>query len=1222
MPTLREIFEKAEVEGKETIRGVLERNAPDVDNPEPLEPYKDENLAKDFPRSLRQAIENNDPKPSPGSFASLVNASSYEDDPDLNEVTRFNFEAPSQRDTKSLRAILQNATIPKEGKPKKIKSFAEEILIEKALIEKSPIRYPGQEAPITPFPGEPGAFERPPSEPFKLDQEKISERLGTFTKYAMKAVSFTEAKEVDALAETYGIPWDKEAPLENRTFTNLFLNMGMGEYLPDIAVKTLGLAAGMIIVPETLFTFGVSPIVKAAIKAGKFLSVSEKFVKAGAKGKEIGTLTRALSDPAMTGVNTLIKARKDARVSDLIESGAKITDKLENRIVRQETEAVTRQMQNYGNLYGLEAFKGRLNVDKAIREGLPLTFENTFKKKLLAPDFFDLGGIKIAGKTVLNGEDLAKAFHYSGAPQLIKFGTRVTETLIPTTKEFAKEKILAPIIEPIIEEAKEAKIFFTRGKDVSIPGAVIRSGGEVRVLTGKDEFKTFKIIEEAKLSAERAYINIAEDEKKLFKTFPKNVDEKKFFETMLNHRIAEEAGKIEKGLLPNFGDAKVNAYADDWMQLTERLAKYHGLKGSEALKYYMPIVTNKQIKEIKAGASFIGDKILEGKFAERPFLERIAIEAAERPGRIRGVLKNPKAALTFRRIQVAQANIQDAALTRLIDEFGAELGKASKDGTFLKSYDDALAKGFTRINTKPYLSRLNVATLTGNVEELATAGKDFFIPKHIKNEFEKAFMPKGGKIPFITPYTTAFKRGVTLGFGGFHRRNWFSNIIQNSLIIGRNAFNPKLQRESWDLLSGRNLEKKIIEFETGEKKTMKALLDEAKIHKAIDTDIWSADITGAFLNEKDGAAWSKMFIQAMNPIGENFIGVKIARKIENQAKLVNYLAIRKKGIDPRAAKFLVDQALFDYKNVSNTHRYLKTAFIFGTWHVKNFELMMRASTHNPAAMMRYFKFRKAIGLTPEEMDSIPEYTKKETLIKLQTKSQKILVRGLGLPQDAFWEMVDNPDDFFIGLLNPLPKVAAELKFDKQFLTGRPLHEVINANEFRPLLDAYENPETPAYLKIALKPMVSFLGLQRDVRIKEGIEQERIIANPTVLALLSTLFTTRWQSTLRFTTDEERSNYETLINYLTGFVRIPESPDYHAAVKHFKSIENLKKEAAKVGIKAHLDLLVFPPDPDISNLSKSRLNSLMEKVQTNPQWGLDPQDVEDLMEEIKGEFGRK
>lgn len=88
-----------------------------------------------------------------------------------------------------------------------------------------------------------------------------------------------------------------------------------------------------------------------------------------------------------------------------------------------------------------------------------------------------------------------------------------------------------------------------------------------------------------------------------------------------------------------------------------------------------------------------------------------------------------------------------------------------------------------------------------------------------------------------------------------------------------------------------------------------------------------------------------------------FLGQTIARRTENQGRLVNYIANIKQGRTADQAAERVNKFLFDYSDLTNTQKtWMRSLFPFFTWNQKNILLHMELMQTNPTYYSQMYKF--------------------------------------------------------------------------------------------------------------------------------------------------------------------------------------------------------------------------------------------------------------------------
>ena len=191
-----------------------------------------------------------------------------------------------------------------------------------------------------------------------------------------------------------------------------------------------------------------------------------------------------------------------------------------------------------------------------------------------------------------------------------------------------------------------------------------------------------------------------------------------------------------------------------------------------------------------------------------------------------------------------------------------------------------------------------------------------------------------------------YKINVTATIPGFHSRNKFGNMFQNYLDIGTEAVNPKNQKQAIDIIVGKQ---GFIKTRTGKKISYEEIRQNMNVDGILDSGYFSSDLNSVFKKNK----LFDMKGANANPLdAKNFVGYKagsnIGGLIENQDKVVNYVANLKLDKSFRESAEHVNKFLFDYSDLTGFEQnVMKRIFPFYTWMRKNTPLQFEMLFEKP-----------------------------------------------------------------------------------------------------------------------------------------------------------------------------------------------------------------------------------------------------------------------------------
>lgn len=337
-----------------------------------------------------------------------------------------------------------------------------------------------------------------------------------------------------------------------------------------------------------------------------------------------------------------------------------------------------------------------------------------------------------------------------------------------------------------------------------------------------------------------------------------------------------------------------------------------------------------------------------------------------------------------------------------------------------------------------------------------------------------------------------WKATVTSIFPAFHGRNAISNVLNNYLDIGVAALDPRLHAISGQMIKLDHDYTKLARVAGNESK-MAEMMERVVFRDSTDYAWTFGELRQVLKN--NGIAFTKMSnvnaadaVLGSQGLVEPLFGAKnlkeivtgkgnlkagqrvweaaktpfkfgqdvIGAGIENQGKMVNFLANLRKTGDVTLASQRTKQFLFDYGNLTNFERtFLKRLIPFYTFTRKNLELQARAILGTPGRVSAELQAIGSIGellsggekLTDEERNALPEWIKNSTAILTKKNGNQITMIGnLGTPLEGAFQSLQ-PNQFF-GSLSPALRLPAEQGMGYSFFQGKPLSEVTNATAFK------------------------------------------------------------------------------------------------------------------------------------------------------------------------------
>jgi hypothetical protein len=1094
-----------------------------------LEALLDQELAEEAPpppkKATKTVITSKELKKSPvpvvkGDFAKAL-APSYGNTEDLESQLDYELEKDTRGYSVAKPLVIQDPDVIRTVQTGK--KTLEDQLDEELKVEANPLQI-GADQPKTGLSFFSDVAEKLKPKTVKdLETSHPAQKAlrSEVGKKILTALSVDEHLIVKGLSKASGLP-DKE-DLSDYTYTTYLKDMGA----PDSKMTdAMGLALSIYASPSTYLTAGQT----GAIKAG----------------------TKSLSKRGVKLANEITKARVDARAAAYAaKSGKELSDQALSALARAEREKVyTEIATKFGSLEkGVKAVKVSDEVaalPKSVMDpgGLKLSTEGLLTSKLpvvgdrnLQIAAFQAGDIKFFGKTLISGQEVAKTLDDVGLPKI--------------TKALAESDVGQAIKRDITDPAKHA---YAKTKDI-LGKAFIPNYGISR--------EVVKMWDDTETTARGISRRINEYTENWFKGM--NAKQRQdFAESAIN--ASTKAQKIEVKSLS--GDPAVQAKLDRWYgqgkyagrtSIAQRMAKWSELVEDKQLANWFPgIDARRTMPSLKIGAG-------AGK-SEREFLQSRGADP-------KLYTRDPVKAISYRATEIAFANLQDKFYERVVK---SGLGEVRK----FTSPQDALLAGYVPLR-RPMTKLLAEG---GDLTRRAT-DEVFYAKKEFVDQYNQLIKDQRVDIPVISYATRLFKQHVTSLFPSFHFRNANSNIALNAMHIGGHAIEPKKFKAAVDMVRGKNLDRVIV-TDIGEKLSLKQILQEANDVGAIKGNQYFADIAGETLGGEAQTVWNFMFKKA-NPLSMEFTpamwGKNIGEKIETQARLVNYMTWRQKGLSPKLAAIEANEALFDYGAVTKFEQNVaKLVIPFYTFSRKNLANHIKVYAHRPGALSAQLKFFRELGPTEDDWEGLPEWAKN----KFVSSFRGNFTTGFGLPLEDILELMDSEGREILVRTNPVFRYGAEKVVGQDFFSGRPLQSVNSAKEFELALKVAES-EAPAWVKKPFQDIVSFMKLERDPS-----NPLKIIGDPDKLHILRSSFTSRWQSMIGLIEDDERAGYEAALRFATGIAKLPDDLPLQTSIARRKGVEKVFEIGEKTNMAKRFGTFFVGGTPE----ARKRANWYLEQIQ--------------------------
>lgn len=295
--------------------------------------------------------------------------------------------------------------------------------------------------------------------------------------------------------------------------------------------------------------------------------------------------------------------------------------------------------------------------------------------------------------------------------------------------------------------------------------------------------------------------------------------------------------------------------------------------------------------------------------------------------------------------------------------------------------------------------------------------------------------------------TNSFKLSVTKYFPDFHARNAYSNVAASFIDIGLQALNPATHKQAIDILLGRD---GTFRLYNGKRLPYSVIANELEANGIIvnRTKLWELTGTGAAIDpvkafiEKAAGGKKTTFGSRRQSITSGI--TEASGVIENEARALHYIALRRRGYTPQDAAMRVNDFLFDYSNLSPFERNVaRRIFPFYTWTRKNVERQIKNLYERPGRVATQIK---AIGVDrPEDRgpsaDALPDYLRGGFLVRLDEKDGVTsFVTNIDLPisnLNVLWAGgIKKTFKEVWGMLNPLLKAPIEIGMDLDNFNGQ------------------------------------------------------------------------------------------------------------------------------------------------------------------------------------------
>lgn len=836
---------------------------------------------------------------------------------------------------------------------------------------------------------------------------------------------------------------------------------------------TVRTATDILLDPLTYLTFGGSVGV-LGLKGATKLSV------AASVGARVGAKAAPLMDVVDVGLSVekgagqeLFNALKSYENKlNLQKNGATAS-----KIAAAQGAAIT----SAGKLSGVakESFEmTKKELDDLMSETLDAKLTNDYTRKAmsnmlkknpaLAETLLDSGGIKYFGKSIISARRIA------GTMEMIPYMTQISQFTSPIRMALA-----APFDTRVIKLGK----VYTR-----LPQEFLDIENAARDLarTMKDEriLKLANIVEANRLTSEEAKLLLAHIESGTSAVEPRLANAQKH---LMDYTDDEFKFLKESGI--NF--AKLDNHVPHILLKEDVDLMFSSRPPKQSVEAGMERQVKKFTDAINMRTMVGTGKFLKLKPVVKDGAEKLSDEAAAEAAQFEDELG---AVWEAGKASVADARSMGIMFDDNVITAHAARSYANINSGTARRFMRDVASSMGTTDARPGYVRINLSGIKAEAEKLKELHElesmpIYFHPAVAKRveEFVGASLGDAATSDLMKAYDKVqnfWKASVTSIFPAFHVRNGLSNVFMHMQDLGLNSLNPAAHAFSAEMIVS---DRKLVKLErkmmgTGKEATKAAEEMQEILNKPAFTDStgmpWTVgelrqvmkdkgvafrgDLTGA-LDTADNTP-SEAFSKLLFPTAKTKLagkanvfahGREVGRAIEEEARILSFVANLKNTGDVMLAANRTKMFLFDYQNLTAFERnYLKRLLPFYTFTRKNLELQYRALTQTPGYIAAEVKGLQNLGdaiaggeMTEEEKDALPSWIKTGINFLVKRNGETVNILGsLGTPLEApFAQFQPN---VLLGSISPLLRLPVEQMSGYSFFQGKALSDVTNASAFK------------------------------------------------------------------------------------------------------------------------------------------------------------------------------
>lgn len=320
-------------------------------------------------------------------------------------------------------------------------------------------------------------------------------------------------------------------------------------------------------------------------------------------------------------------------------------------------------------------------------------------------------------------------------------------------------------------------------------------------------------------------------------------------------------------------------------------------------------------------------------------------------------------------------------------------------------------------------------------------------------------------------FNKIWKPSVTAWRPSFGVRNLMSGYFNSFMYAGTHIFDPDITSTAIKLLSGKNMDE-VVEL-GGKKLTLKEI-KEQMVKTGATNGLVVTDVStiGNMLADQLKKATDPSYV---SPIKHPLKSLeKLNAGVEDYNRSLLYLAALKNGESFEYAGDLVKQLQFDYADLSEFEKKIKTIMPFYTWMRNNIPLQIERFMDDPRLYMILMKRvpdagKEASDMTDEEWNNMPDWIKDTFPIALgkDQETGRYRLFDTTLPYQDLAKLGDTQGMFgeVVSLLHPLIKTPIELFLNKNLYTNAAL-ESYEGETAEKAIQGTANPVLNAIAKVA------------------------------------------------------------------------------------------------------------------------------------------------------------